>query len=202
MHSNEENPYQAARSLGQQLLWDAVLKLASDLLVTGGVEALSMRTLAKSVGCSTTVLYNLFGSKAGIVDALIAEGFARIREAQQAVLAQGGTATERLLALCLAYRRVALANQTHYQIMFGRISSDEMSDQSKHVALDALSPLVAMVEEACRDDGLKVDDPTDFAMALWATAHGFVTIEIAGMTLDPERAEAVFVAAIRRLLGL
>jgi hypothetical protein len=38
-----------------------------------------MRRIASEVGCSTSVRYTMFGGKAGVVEALWAGGFERLR---------------------------------------------------------------------------------------------------------------------------
>jgi AcrR family transcriptional regulator len=200
-NSSGRNAYQQAKEQGQHLVWETVLSLASSIIVREGPDALSMRTLAKAAGCSTTVLYNLFGSKSGILDELISEGFSRLHEAQQSTLSQAGGVTDRIVALCRAYRQTALTYPNHYQIMFGKVSPQEMSEQSRQIAFNAIQPLVLAVREAAASDGLVVPDAEEFAMMLWAVAHGFVMIEIAGMSLAPERADRIYEQAVRRLLG-
>lgn len=47
-----------------------VLEAAREMVAAGGLDALSMRALADRAGVSATTLYNLFGTKDGIVHAL------------------------------------------------------------------------------------------------------------------------------------
>jgi AcrR family transcriptional regulator len=47
-----------------------VLDAARELVAASGLDALSMRTLAERAGVSATTLYNLFGTKDGIIRAL------------------------------------------------------------------------------------------------------------------------------------
>ncbi|MDP9356610.1 MAG: TetR/AcrR family transcriptional regulator, partial [Chloroflexota bacterium] len=70
--------YEAIQAEGQAALRRAILDEAILLLVEEGLQGLSLRRIAGAVGCSTTVLYTLFGGKSGIVEALWLEGFARL----------------------------------------------------------------------------------------------------------------------------
>lgn len=199
-----EAPYQIARLQGQQALVEAILGVAVRLLVTDGAHALSMRRIANEAGCSTTVLYTLFGSKNGIIDALFQDGFSRLGAAQRASVDDGDSPMQRLLHLCQAYRRTALEHPTHYAIMFGSPVPDyHPSALSKDVAFAALQPLIDAVRHLLSDRAEDAEfNARELAMVIWATVHGMVSAEIAGMHLYPESAEVMLDRAIRRLLGV
>jgi AcrR family transcriptional regulator len=200
MSDSDHSAYQAAREQGQQVLVNTVLALASEMIAHEGTAALSMRKLAQATGCSTTVLYTLFGGKDGILNALFSEGFARLG----AVHAQLGTTIDPradIIALCLAYRRVALANPSHYAIMFGGSVDFTPSPASRDTALAAMHPLMQAIERARAAGVLVVDDTEAFGTMLWSMAHGFVSLELAGMTLAKDQAESLYTAAIERMLG-
>jgi AcrR family transcriptional regulator len=72
------------------------------------------------VGCSTTVLYTMFGGKEGLADALSREGFERLRCRLDRVPDEDPLA--RLRALAHAYRANALAERAYYRVMFQRPS--------------------------------------------------------------------------------
>ena len=95
-----------------------ILEAASQLLSTEGASALSVRRIATAAGCSTMGLYSRFGGKDGVVDELFAEGFERLITAMRArPLSDDPLADLRGSAEC--YRVTALANATHYMVMFG-----------------------------------------------------------------------------------
>src|SRR5918993_359272 len=71
-------PYERAQHKGQEALRRALLDAASGLLLEEGPGALTMRRVAGAGGCSTTVLYTMFGGKEGLADALYREGFERL----------------------------------------------------------------------------------------------------------------------------
>src|SRR5918997_4582806 len=78
MNAIPVSPIMQARQHGQDTLHRALLDTASQLLADEGPQALTMRRVAASAGCSTTVLYGAFGSKDGLADALYREGFERL----------------------------------------------------------------------------------------------------------------------------
>jgi AcrR family transcriptional regulator len=194
--------YQEARERGQQALVDSLLKVAGEILVQEGAHSLSMRRVAQAAGCSTTVLYTLFGSKNGIIDALFVEGFQRLGQAH-AALAPSDDPLQWIMNLCRVYRQVALANPMHYSIMFGNaIPGFEPSANSLLEASKALQPLMDAIQLAMDQGALDVLDAEEFSIELWSVAHGFVSIELARMHKYPDRAQAMYEATLRRLLGI
>ena len=64
---------------------EALLDAASEMLMHGGPDAISMRKLAARVGASTMAVYTAFGGKEGLITALFEEAFDRLAAAQNAV---------------------------------------------------------------------------------------------------------------------
>ena len=58
------------REINMEIRRQRILDSAADMIVAEGLTALNMRQLAKEVGLSVTTLYNLYGSKEAIYDAL------------------------------------------------------------------------------------------------------------------------------------
>jgi len=167
--------YAAGRDAQRRVLLDA----ASRLLEAEGPDALTMRRIATSVGCSTSVLYSMFGGKSGVAEALWCEGFERLYRALAAV--EGDEPLRRLAALGQTYRACALANRSYYGVMFSRpIPGFEPSPEALEVSLRPLH-LLADAVATCVDAGVfgRVD-PTHAARVLWAAAHGAVSLELAG----------------------
>ena len=132
-----------------------ILEAASGLLSEEGASALSVRRIATAAGCSTMGLYSRFGGKDGVVDELYAEGFERLITAMKANPVTDDTLADlRRCATC--YRETALANATHYMVMFGgAVPGFVPSDASHAIAHDAFGGLVAKVAR-CTDAGVLV----------------------------------------------
>ena len=190
--SEPTSPYTRAQREGQAVLLRLLLDAASLLLVEEGPRALTMRRVASVVGCSTTVLYTMFGGKEELADALYREGFERLsRRLEEAVGAEdlGEDPVARAAVLAGAYRESALTDRNYYGVMFGRaIPGFEPSQESLEVAEASLRMLTEAVQDAM-DSGILVrDDAEAVAEVLWAAAHGVVSLELAGH-FGPEVAE-------------
>ena len=88
------------------------------ILERDGLQALTVRKLAAEVGTSTMVVYTHFGSMTGVVDALSDEIFARFGAALAAIPHTDDPVAD-FFSMGAAYRRFALKNPQHYQLMFG-----------------------------------------------------------------------------------
>jgi AcrR family transcriptional regulator len=154
-----------------------LLERAGAMLSAGGLAAVSLRTLARDCGTSTTAVYSLFGGKPALVGAVLDEAFRRFTEHLAAVL-PGEDAVADLLSLGSAYRHGAVADPHLFDAMFA-------GDVHPAVARAALGPLHELVERAVQDKALRADlDPATAAATLWATVHGWVSLQRRGLLPD------------------
>ena len=185
--AQDPTPYQLAQRSGQEALRRTLLDAASRLLVAEGPGALTMRRVAGAVGCSTTVLYTMFGAKEGLADALYREGFERLRRRLEAVADDDPLA--RLGALAHAYRANALAERAYYGVMFQQAIPGFRPSAASLTAAGASLEVLARGVRAAMDAGaLRAGDPQPVAEVLWAAVHGVVSLELAGHFPGPEAA--------------
>ena len=178
--------YERAQEQGEQAIRATLLDAASELLTAEGPQALAMRRIAAEVGCSTTVLYRMFGGKNGLAEALYTEGFERFRRRLAAVPPHPDPRVH-VLELGLAYRDNALQQRNYYGLMFGHaIPGFTPGDEACRHAAASFSILEEAVA-ACAEAGHLIDaDPGHVSAALWATMHGLVSLELAGLLPDPD----------------
>jgi len=152
-----------------------LLEAALSVLQHDGAAALTVRNITDRAGCSTTGIYTHFGGKHGLVEAIFLDGFESFDESltphyHSGDLAEAGR----------AYRRWALANPTHYLVMFGRAVPDfEPSERAAQRAAVSFQFLVDAVADATTVPG--DIDPPAAAYHLYATVHGYVMLELVGM---------------------
>jgi AcrR family transcriptional regulator len=164
-------------------LRENLLAAASRLLATEGAGALTVRRIAHEAGCSTMGVYTHFGAKDGVVEGLFVEGFDGLGAAMAAVRTTASPLAD--LRRCgQAYRSFALANPTHYAVMFERVIPgfvpSEAAVEQAHATLGQLETRVAR----CLDAGVFSDghgDAVEVAHGIWATVHGLVLLELHGL---------------------
>lgn len=158
---------------------DAILHAALRLLRAEGASGLSLRTITAEAGCSTTGVYTWFGGKDGLVEAIFVDGFTRFGDAlRESVSGANGLAD--LMGQAMAYRTWALANPTHYKVMFGGLVPNFVpSPAAVVVSLQTFVMLSDNVARAQAEGSLAPGDPAEIAKHLWAAIHGYVSLEFA-----------------------
>jgi AcrR family transcriptional regulator len=167
-----------------------LVEAAADLLSEEGPGALSARRLAREAETSTMAVYTHFGGMPALVRAVVAEGFARLYD-RVAEVEQSADPLADLVASGIAYRAYALADPHLYLVMFGTASLGEyrLTQVELEVGLAAFGQLVAVVERVMAAGAIRAGDPRAVAGQFWAALHGYVMIELSGLSHvvdDPE----------------
>jgi AcrR family transcriptional regulator len=164
---------------------------ALSILRREGAAALTVRNITRIAGCSTTGVYTYFGGKHGLVEAIFLDGFESFDRAVGAGFASGD-----LREAGRAYRTWALSHPTQYMVMFGRAVPDHVPSPEAHArALESFFRLVQAVGSISGGAG----DVAERAYHYWATIHGYVMLEIAGMgAQDPAECAALYDRALER----
>jgi AcrR family transcriptional regulator len=177
-NATQASPYERARGAGRDALRATVIEAAGELIATDGAAGLTMRRLAAALGCTTTVLYTMFASKQGLIDAMYREGFDRLRARMRAIPA-GAPPAERLRMSALAYRENALSSPQLYQLTFGAAAHTHTPGSEATAAAEAsLEPLIEIVQACIDADLFRPEEPRFIAQVLTAAAHGAVSLEL------------------------
>jgi AcrR family transcriptional regulator len=193
--------------LRHALLREAVLTIHDR-----GIEALTLRAIGHTLGVSRTALYRHFADKSALLAAVAREGFQRFRlELVEAWNAPGRGAAG-FDAMGIAYVRFAIANPSHYRVMFGQF--EELRACDPDLQADGAAAFQVLVDalEALRQTGEvdlagapADDDLPRLAQLIWAMVHGVAMLAIDGqLGPDPTAADTLIqfaVGRIRRGLG-
>ncbi|GAB2913937.1 TetR/AcrR family transcriptional regulator [Nonomuraea fastidiosa] len=191
---------QGAYSQGERASHDELrsrlLDVAVNLLQSDGPDSLTMRRIAAEAGCTTTVIYTMFGNREGLAEALYLEGFERFRRYLEAVPPRRNP-YEHLTALSPAYRQACLSEPGYYSLMFERaIPGFEPSERARTLARAALNILDRVIADCISAGYLVPTQPRKIADALWSAAQGAISLERAGHLRDGRTYEAVTNAVI------
>ncbi len=162
---------------------EQIADVAWELLDTEGEPGLSMRRIAAALGVSAPSLYKHVTCRDDIVALVqgrtLIEGAAVMRRALRRRSADPG------LAAAMAYRRWALAHPAQYTLTYGQ-------PLLRHLLPPGLEDQAAMVvvEHAGGDEIT--------ARLMFATAHGLISLELAGRFPDDANLDAVWRAAFGR----
>jgi len=166
-----------------------------------GVDGVTLRAVGKRLGVSRTALYRHFADKPALLAAVAREGFqAFTRELWQAWNAAGG-GRNGFRAMGTAYITFAIANPSHYRVMFGAFK--DLCERDAELAADAQASFQVLLDAVLtlqKDGLLRADPPETLAQYIWAAVHGVAMLAIDGqLGPDPKTADALARFALERL---
>lgn len=188
----------------ERLLSDAAM-----IAATEGPSALSARRLATESGTTTAAIYTLFGGMDSLRAALTAQSLQDLGRSLS-TLAPEADPLNQLLKLARAYRTWALAHPNEYRSIFSdalglavrragtgavrTVVAPTVPISAPEVFLDsvdeawqaAMAPLNQTLRDGLASGALQGDPESSGALctAVWATLHGTVSLELAGV-LEP-----------------
>ncbi len=152
----------------------ALLAAAEEELTHSGIEAFSLRSVAKRAGVSHAAPAHHFGDANGLLTALAAEGYRLFLAAQSAREAVAEPdARAQLVAAGLGYIDFALQRPALFRLMWGSQRPDFAEADLGKASLASYQHLVDQVWAA---GGRTVADES----AVWAMAHGLADLLAAG----------------------
>ncbi len=168
----------------REKLRTSILDAARTLFVARGIEAVSMREIAKKINYSATTLYHHFADKDALLQAVCDEDFLALASGIREIM-QIPDLIMRIQALSKGYAMFALQHPNHYRLMFmtprAPCNLDITKIQQGNTEQDAYAQLKLVVQEAFDADLFK-PELTDYeliAQTLWASTHGVCSLEIA-----------------------
>lgn len=154
-------------------LQDALIRTARKLLEKEGLEALSLRGVARAAGVSPAAPYHHFADKHALLNAVAVEGFTALRLEMLARMEREESPAARRDACGVGYVLFAVKNPALFQLMFGGygqpVPADVILEKPRELAYGLLQD--AVVESS--SDG-KASPLT--CLRLWALVHGIAKL--------------------------
>src|SRR4051812_33434126 len=124
-------------------LQPALLQAAVRTIQKQGVHALTLRAVGEELGVSRSALYRHFTDKAALLVAVAREGFRMLRIELEGAWERGGKGRPGFEAMGDAYVRFAIAQPSHYRVMFG--SGLERKGDAPDLAEEGTRAFLALV---------------------------------------------------------
>lgn len=164
---------------------EEIIDVARELLERGTPDGVTMQGIADELGIRSPSLYKHVGNKHEVEVALLVRGLTE----QAAEFADAvASSADSVAAIARAYRKWALANPRLYALM--NASPLPRNDLPDSVEAAAAAPLI----EAVQGDA-------DRARALWAFAHGMVSLELADRFPTDADLDAAWSTGLAGLMG-
>ncbi len=157
----------------------AILDAALALVDSGGIDALSIREVARRAKVTHQAPYHHFKDRAAILAAIANEGFALLR-AEMVAARDAAPAGTRIMACGVGYFRFAVAHRAHFRIMFRSESHGPRHAELRRASIAALQILTECVVAAQAAKLAPSGDPTALVVTLWSAAHGMAALWVDG----------------------
>jgi AcrR family transcriptional regulator len=185
----DDRPYHHGR-LRAALLAEAERTLRDD-----GIEALSLRELARQAGVSHAAPRRHFADRQALLDALAEAGFTRLGDQVRAAISSaGGDYRERLRAAAAAYVRFATHDAALMELMFAAKNAVG-SDGTRKAADRLFADIGDLIGQGQRTGTLPPGDPYRLQLLFGATLQGIAALVTSGR-IPPGQADALVADAI------
>ncbi|WP_067461980.1 TetR/AcrR family transcriptional regulator [Nocardia amamiensis] len=145
----------------------ALLAAAAERIAADGVDALSLRNLARHAGVSHAAPAHHFGDRAGLLTALATEGFELLAERLE-------QAAEDLREVAVAYIRFALEYPGHFDVMY-RHSLLHADDPKLQAARERSGTALRSGVSAIQPEHSRKHQQA-MQLAAWSLVHGFASL--------------------------
>jgi AcrR family transcriptional regulator len=197
--SIQPTPAEARRQKQREEARRAILDATEALLIEAGGDDFSIRTLADRCGYTPPTIYHYFSDKAGLLDALLEERFARLLASVEDI-PHSDDAVENLRRMVEAFVDFGRKNPAFYRlIVVGPRAGGERTPPSVEAAREVLSAPWVELHQAGRLYG---SDPNTAAQSMWAVMHGLTALQISRPDFDwaPDVAEVAVDSMLRGLI--
>ena len=182
---------------------EQILREACDLLVTGGLDGLSMRKLAARLGVTAPALYRHYDSKEMVLVDVVGEAFKVFAQYLYRAL-EGRTASERFTMTGRGYLAFALDHPQYYALLHAAheiMGREGLPHEATDHACGVGQFMVDRVREGMEAGMLKPGSPETVARTIWAHAHGLVSIYHRGLLrMDETEFRQLFLESSWRLM--
>lgn len=165
-----------------------------------GADGVTMRAVAAAAGVTTMATYKHFQNRDALLHAAVAAEYPRI--AGYFARANARTEVPGMRGM-LGYFDYALDHPQIFRYMFSSHRADAFT--FPHDLKESKSPtfniLLGVVAELMQRRILRLDDVTETALAIWAHAHGLITLYLAGRIAAPRAAfQELYLRSLDRLV--
>ena len=174
---------------------DRLLEAAAGLIAAAPGRDVSLRSICDEAGVKLPTLYHHFGSKEGLLDAVVEHGFDLYLNVKEG----NGDGTDPIGALRAgwdAHVDFAVANPGFYALMYGQVAPG-----SRPAGQDRPGQILLALTRSAADQGLLVVDAEQAAAHVLAANVGVALRQITLAHVDPELSAAMREATLAAICG-
>lgn len=165
----------------------ALLNAAIEQIKEVGVEKLSLRGIARTVGVSQTAPYRHFKDKNQLLADVAAQAFGELYERSRSLIDPNASALENIQVTGMAYLQYAIENPEKYRLLFGNTIQNRRSYSAMVEAGEqSFRILIDQVERGIEAGDFIPGCSLLLANTLWTQVHGAASLVLDGFYEDRE----------------
>ncbi len=153
---------------------------ASDLLDSGGQEAVTLRAVAEVVGVSHNAPYRHFRDRSALLAAVAERDFDGLQQAFHAKADDQGDAGLLLRAAAMVLIAYAREHPARYRLLFSDPDLPSSGGTMEIAALGAFQAFGVIVQRCQAGGGLRPIETARLTGLIYATLHGAIDLELGG----------------------
>lgn len=166
------------RQVSRELMRTEILAAAQHIIRTHGMDALSLRALAKSVGVTAPALYEYFPNKVAILRALFVQGSNLMLTLIEDVITNSPPGLPVLLEVLRGYRAFARSEPDYFRLLFGTVDSGLELSQAEYAVMEQIfERFIGIIADSIDRGELRPVPPVTLSCSLWALIHGVALLE-------------------------
>ncbi|MEZ0446533.1 TetR/AcrR family transcriptional regulator [Cellulomonas sp. ICMP 17802] len=172
-----------------------LLERAEQTLATDGVDALSLRALARDIGVSHAAPARHFRDRQALLDALAIDGFQRLNRAMQSAARDDAALRDRFERVGAAYVEFATTHAALLGLMYAHKHAEGAPEELVEAGHGSLAVAVDLVVEGQAAGQVREGDPLRLAQLAFATVHGLAALAAGDLLEGAPLDEMVALAA-------
>lgn len=173
---------------------NALLNCALEILVQEGLDALSLRAVARRAGVSQAAPYHHFKDKRALMAAVATTGHLKLAETARTFRDSGRAGLSGMIRMGAGYVAFAKDHPTLFRLMFG----DELTDYTEDSAYNQATRTGWRLFRECLSEVMEADGETRkeeierAALVAWCFIHGLATLIVDNKIPCPDTSEQAF----------
>jgi AcrR family transcriptional regulator len=186
-------------------LKNALIQAGVAVLARDGVNALSLREVARQAGVSHAAPYAHFTDKQALIAAIITEGYRLLYvQLESVVHTWQGDPHRQLVEMAWTYVQFAMQESDIFKIMFSGVLESEKNYPDFVTRSQGTFQLVVQVVQNCEQKGiLKLLAPELMAVTVWGQVHGMISLimmgQISHTVLEHYELRTILIIALNQL---
>lgn len=140
-----------------------------------GIEALTLREVARRAGVSPGAPYHHFKDKAALIRELVSHGFQSLDHASHEALQSKSNPQEKLQAIGVTYVMYAVQHPAEFRLMFRPEMGSPLEDENP-----TCTPVFRVLLEIIDEFHLGERDRNTAAISIWSLVHGLASLLVDG----------------------